>query len=302
MGGFVSGPGGLVSWIMGKPLVIHEQNAVSGLSNNLLSLIARQCLCAFPDAYRGFYARNLFKRTKKNTLCQVTGNPVRKEILALNKLCNKKMTTINKTIKILVIGGSLGAQKINEIVPQVMQKLQTEAVNNKDFYKNYEVRHQCGKGKVEQVKNRILDGFFQQQAETKINYQLEEFINDMADVYQWADLIICRSGALTISEIAVVGVASILIPFPYAVDDHQTENAKYLSKNQAAFLLPENKLTVKSLKQIIEKCNQEKLVDMATKAKELAKPNATIDATEHCLYWLDSDTQKHAIDSNGVIK
>jgi len=303
MGGFVSGPGGLVSWIMGKPLVIHEQNAVSGLSNNLLSIIAQQCLCAFPDAYRGFFTAKLFKRTKENTHCKVTGNPFRKEILALNEHRNKKPNKAIETIKVLIIGGSLGAQKINEIVPQAIQKLQTKAAkNNKEFYKNIEVKHQCGKGKAEQVKSIISGEFFQQQAEIKINYQVEEFISDMAEVYHWADLIICRSGALTISEIAVVGIASVLIPFPYAVDDHQTENAKYLSANQAAFLMPENKLTVTSLTQIIEQCSPEKLDDMAAKAKKLAKPNATIDATKHCLYWLDSDTHKPMVDSNGVIK
>lgn len=281
MGGFVSGPGGLMSWLMRKPLVIHEQNAISGLSNNLLSLIAKQCLCAFPGAYRG-----LFKNS-----CEVTGNPIRKEILAVHK--NTIKYKDKNTINILVIGGSLGAKKINEIVPAAIQSLQCEAViNNEVGYTSYNVRHQCGKGNISQVKKQLSGNFFQQQTNIKINYQLEEFISDMAEVYQWADLIICRCGALTISEIATVGIASILIPFPHAVDDHQTENAGYLTENNAGFLMPESNLSAQSLKQLIKKCTPETLEKMALQAKKLAKPNATIEVTEKCLFWLNTHIKK----------
>ncbi|MFK5891620.1 MAG: undecaprenyldiphospho-muramoylpentapeptide beta-N-acetylglucosaminyltransferase [Pseudomonadota bacterium] len=282
MGGFVTGPGGLVSWLMGKPLVIHEQNAISGLSNNLLSVIARQCLTAFPGAYRGWFKR-------KDTA--VTGNPVRKDILAVNKksLDQQQNRQQKKTLNILVIGGSLGAQKVNEVVPLALQKLQLETDKNKpENYQSYQVRHQCGKGKVEQVKTIIAGNFFDQNSHIKITYQLEEFISDMAEVYKWADLIICRSGALTISEIASVGISSILIPFPYAVDDHQTENAKFLTENQAGFLLPQNKLNAQSLKLLIEQCTVEKLTKMAKKAKQLARPKATIEVTDRCLSWINN--------------
>ena len=280
MGGFVTGPGGLVSWLMRRPLVIHEQNAISGLSNNLLSIIANQCLTAFPGAYRGWF---------KKKAVVVTGNPVRQEILSVNKsTCDKQQ---KDTLKILVIGGSLGAEKINQVVPQAIQKLQIENSNNRlANYKYYQIKHQCGKGKVEQVKKTISGSFFTQHSDIEVTYQLEEFMSNMAQAYQWADLIICRSGALTISEIATVGISSILIPFPYAVDDHQTENAKFLTENQAGFLLAQNNLTAQSLKQLIEQCTVEKLAEMATKAKQLARPNATIDVTKRCLYWLNKTT------------
>ncbi len=280
MGGFVTGPGGLVSWLMRRPLVIHEQNAISGLSNNLLSIIANQCLTAFPGAYRGWF---------KKKAVVVTGNPVRQEILSVNKsTCDKQQ---KDTLKILVIGGSLGAEKINQVVPQAIQKLQIENSNNRlANYKYYQIRHQCGKGKVEQVKKTISESFFTQHSDIEVTYQLEEFMSNMAQAYQWADLIICRSGALTVSEIATVGISSILIPFPYAVDDHQTENAKFLTENQAGFLLAQNNLTAQSLKQLIEQCTVEKLAKMATKAKQLARPNATIDVTKRCLYWLNKTT------------
>ena len=284
MGGFVTGPGGLVSWLTGRPLIIHEQNAISGLSNNLLSIIANQCLTAFPGAYRGWF--------KKKDV-EVTGNPVRKDILALNK--NTFDQQQKDTLKILVIGGSLGAEKINQVVPQAIQKLQLESANNRlANYKYYQVIHQCGKGKVEQVKKTISGNYLTQTSDIEVTYQLEEFLTDMAQAYQWADLVISRSGALTVSEIATVGISSILIPFPYAVDDHQTENAKFLTENQAGFLLAQNNLTAQSLKQVIEQCTVEKLAAMAVKAKQLSRPNATNDVAERCLYWLNKTT----IDNN----
>jgi len=299
MGGFVSGPGGLISWLMGRPLVIHEQNAISGLSNNLLSIIAKQCLCAFPNAFKGFLKGTFFEKIKKNISYKITGNPVRKEILAIAK--DKATNTTKNSMNILVIGGSLGAQKINEMVPKAIQSLQLEKTEQNEGYQiKYKVRHQCGKGKIEQVKNLISGIYFQPQSDIKIDYHLEEFISDMAGAYKWADLIICRSGALTVSEITVVGIASILIPFPYAVDDHQTENAKYITENNAGFLMPEDKLNAESLKQIIKQCDFEKLDEMAMQAKKLAKPNATIDVTEECLSWINKNV--NANEKSEIIK
>jgi UDP-N-acetylglucosamine--N-acetylmuramyl-(pentapeptide) pyrophosphoryl-undecaprenol N-acetylglucosamine transferase len=288
MGGFVTGPGGLVSRIMGKPLVIHEQNAISGMSNNLLSFIATQKLCAFPNAYKGKW---------KHGECLVTGNPVRKDLIKINNIEKKQN---KQAINILVLGGSLGAQIINETVPATIKQIQqqAEAQENKKTYQHYSIKHQCGRGKESQVNELIKEDYFDNKLNIKVDYQVMEFIKDMAQAYQWADLVICRSGALTVSEIACVGKASILIPYLYAVDDHQTENAKYLTEQNAGYLLSQNNLTIESLKEIIGQCTPEKIEDMSNSAKKLAKANATKVVVENCLSWI-TNTDKQEVTANG---
>ena len=257
MGGFVTGPGGLAARLLGKPLVVHEQNAVPGMTNVLLSKIANRILEAFPDTFTS--NRKLF----------LTGNPVRKDI---NQLDNPQHRYLARSgaIRLLVVGGSLGAQALNEVVPQAVALL--EAAQRPSVW------HQSGRNKLGQT----------QQAYAAIDGEVNivEFIDDMDQAYAWADLIICRAGAMTITEICNVGLASILVPYPYAVDDHQTANASYLSQANAAILIQQVELTPQrladELRQLIAG-GREQLLVMANRALELARPEATTQVVQHCL-------------------
>lgn len=197
MGGFVTGPGGVAAFLMGKPLIIHEQNAIAGLTNRLLSKLADHVLQAFPYALK-----------MKNV--KTVGNPIRESI------CNVKSTidmqNFEQPMRLLVVGGSLGAQALNETIPQALAQM--DAANRP------EVRHQCGERHLDDAKTAYK--------EVAVEANVVPFIDDMADAYRWADLVICRAGALTVSELAAAGVPSILVPFPYAVDDHQTANGQFL--------------------------------------------------------------------------
>jgi len=257
MGGFVTGPGGVAARLLAKPLVIHEQNAIPGLTNVLLSKIATRILEAFPNA---------FKASNKT---YHTGNPVRDSIMQLDAPEQRYLERTD-AIRILVVGGSLGAQALNKTVPQALPLLSTE--------QKIEVWHQTGKQKTEETMRAYAD--------TKIPAKVEEFIDDMDSAYKWADLIICRAGAMTISEISAVGIASILIPFPLAVDDHQTANAKYLVEQQAAILIQQKDLTAHKLANELHKlllAGRETLVLMANRAFKLAQENATQTVMQHCL-------------------
>lgn len=259
MGGFVSGPGGLVAWLMRIPLCIHEQNAIAGLTNRILSPLAHTIMAAFPDAFN------------KRPGVRVTGNPVRSEILKARQV--KAKTHADKVddpiMRILVIGGSQGASILNEIIPDSLSLLPEEV--------QFEVRHQTGKNLFIETTERYRT--------LNITAQLEPFINDMGEVYSWADIVICRAGALTISELAVVGVASILVPFPCAVDDHQTANASYLSDHDAAILLPQSRLNKNDLARLLYELYQSRirLHQMAKNARSRAKLDATRQVSELCL-------------------
>jgi UDP-N-acetylglucosamine--N-acetylmuramyl-(pentapeptide) pyrophosphoryl-undecaprenol N-acetylglucosamine transferase len=257
MGGFASGPGGIAAWLMRIPLLIHEQNAIAGLTNRLLAPFAVSVMAAFPGA---------FKESKKLT---ITGNPVRNDIVNLPKPDDRFAKRNLKVLKILILGGSLGAKKINEVIPDTLFNLADEH--------HFEVKHQCGERHIDATKD-IYKGH-------NINVELMPFINNMAEAYAWADIVICRAGALTIAELAATGIASILIPFPYAVDDHQTENAKYLSDESAAILIQETQLNIEKLKVLLLKlCHApEQLMQMAVKARLLAKPQATDDVAKLCM-------------------
>jgi len=243
MGGFVSGPGGIAAWLARIPLLIHEQNAISGLTNRWLARLARQVMQAFPhtfpDSYHAIH----------------TGNPLRANIMAVRDQPKNLMS--NNTLHILVVGGSLGAQALNEIVPPALQQVQAKI----------EVIHQTGRTQLAITQQAYATASF--------SAKVTEFIEDMAAAYSWADLVICRAGALTISELAQAGVASILIPFPHAVDDHQTHNARFLSDNQAAILLPQPELSVEKLSSLINELgNPEKLAAMSHAARQAATPHA----------------------------
>lgn len=257
MGGFVTGPGGLAARLLGKPLVVHEQNAIPGMTNVLLSKIANRILQAFPNTFR------------INSKLFLTGNPVRKDINQLEKPQHRYLAH-SGPIRILVVGGSLGAQALNEVVPQAIALL--------EISQRPSIWHQSGKNKLVQTQQAYaaLDG----------DIQIVEFIEDMDQAYTWADLIICRAGAMTITEICNVGLASILVPYPYAVDDHQSANARYLSQANAAILIQQIELTPQrladELKQLIAG-GREQLLVMANRALDLARPQATAQVVQHCL-------------------
>lgn len=255
MGGFVAGPGGLVASLMGKPLLIHEQNAIPGLTNKLLLRFCKHVLEGFPGTFSG------------NEKAIGVGNPVRKDITALEHPV-KRLGDRWGRVNILIFGGSLGAQALNEVVPMALGEIPLD--------KRPVVRHQAGKNKDEATISLY--------EKMNVEADVTPFIEDMAEAYAWADLVICRSGALTVAELAAAGVASILVPYPYAVDDHQTANAKYLSDAGAALLMPQDELTQATLSSLLEELcsNRDRLIEMSITARDLAKPHATDDVAALC--------------------
>lgn len=254
MGGYPAFPGGIMASLLNKPLLIHEQNSVPGLANKILAKFADKILLGFPNAIRN----------EKKII--FSGNPVRKEISQLD-IPDKRYAERSGKLKLLIIGGSLGAQALNTIVPKMLKLIP-------DHMRPL-VTHQAGRKHLETLKKNY--------AEAGVEGELLVFIENIAVQYADCDLVICRAGALTIAELTVVGIASILVPFPYAVDDHQTSNAKFLSDKDAAVLLPQNELTPQGLAQLLMEFTREKLLGMAMKARELARPDATRLVAEACM-------------------
>lgn len=255
MGGFVAGPGCLMAAILGKPVLIHEQNAVAGLTNKLLAKVAKQVLEAFPNTFA----------THKKVLA--VGNPVRQAITTL-PTPNERFQLRPAQLSLLVVGGSLGALALNENVPKALALLDENLRLN--------VLHQSGA--------KTLDVAQKMYAEQGIQAEVVSYIEDMASAYAKADLVICRAGAMTISELAAVGVGSILVPYPYAVDDHQTANAAYLADQKAAILMPQPSLTPEHLADTLRSLLQDRttLLAMAEQARGLAKPHATTEVANKC--------------------
>jgi UDP-N-acetylglucosamine--N-acetylmuramyl-(pentapeptide) pyrophosphoryl-undecaprenol N-acetylglucosamine transferase len=251
MGGFAAFPGGLMAKLLGKPLVIHEQNSIAGLTNKTLSLFANQVLAAFPSAF--------------GERAQLVGNPVRYEITQLVSPQQRYNARTGK-LKLLVVGGSLGAQALNEVLPKALAALPENT---------FEIVHQAGEKHIAALQANYQTASVA--AETKA------FIHNMADMYAWADVVICRAGALTVAELACVGVASVLVPFPHAVDDHQTYNAKYLSDAGAAKLIQQSEFSVAKATEILRGLTREICLGMAIKAKQLAKPEATATVAKICM-------------------
>jgi UDP-N-acetylglucosamine--N-acetylmuramyl-(pentapeptide) pyrophosphoryl-undecaprenol N-acetylglucosamine transferase len=218
LGGFVTGPGGVAAWLTRHPLVIHEQNAIAGFTNRVLAHLARQVLEAFP----GSFGRDVHAK--------VIGNPVRRDISALPPPSVRFAGRVGP-VRILVIGGSQGAARLNAVVPFALKRLSA--------WLAFDVRHQSGE--------RWIDAGRASYAQAGVRADVRPFIEDMSEAYGWADLVICRAGALTVSELAAVGVAAILVPFPGAVDDHQAYNAQYLVREGAAVLIPDRELTEERL-------------------------------------------------------
>jgi UDP-N-acetylglucosamine--N-acetylmuramyl-(pentapeptide) pyrophosphoryl-undecaprenol N-acetylglucosamine transferase len=257
LGGFVAGPGGVAAWLLRKPLLIHEQNAVAGFTNRCLARLARRVLCAFPGSFA------------PPVVAEVVGNPVRREIAELAPPM-LRFAARHGPIRVLVLGGSQGAARLNAIVPYALARAAA-------LPQAFEVRHQSGE--------RWLEAARRHYAEAAVSARLQPFIEDMAEAYGWADLVICRAGALTISELAAAGLGAVLVPFPAATDDHQTRNAHVLVAEGAALMLPERELTAESLsEQLAALCSgRGKLLAMAERARALARPRAAQDLAEACV-------------------
>lgn len=249
MGGYISFPGGMMAALTGVPLVLHEQNSVAGLANKVLAGVADRIVTGFPEVF------------KKGSW---VGNPVRPEIARI-AAPHERLAERTGALHVLVIGGSLGAQALNEMVPKGMALL-----GESD---QPQIVHQAGEKHIEALKANY--------AAVGVQAHCVSFIEDMAGAYEWADLVICRAGALTIAELAAAGVASILVPFPHAVDDHQTGNAKFLVHAGGAFLLPQDELTPEAIA-LIRNYSRGQLLEMSEKARSLAKPAATEEVATIC--------------------
>ncbi|MEW6446104.1 MAG: undecaprenyldiphospho-muramoylpentapeptide beta-N-acetylglucosaminyltransferase [Pseudomonadota bacterium] len=261
-GGFVAGPGGLAARMRGVPLVIHEQNAVAGLTNRVLARLANKVLAGYAGAFDGAY--------------EVIGNPVRPDIAVLPPP-ELRMAGRRGPLRLLVVGGSLGAQALNETVPRALALLAGD--------ERPEVWHQAG-GKMIDTARAI---YAQEGVEPGEKIRVEPFIDDMASAYAWADLVLCRSGALTVAELAAAGIGSILVPFPHAVDDHQTRNAAVLAETGAAELIQQTELTAGLLAERLRVlgADRARVLDMARRARAQARPDAAARVLEQCAPWLE---------------
>ncbi|MET4693704.1 undecaprenyldiphospho-muramoylpentapeptide beta-N-acetylglucosaminyltransferase [Endozoicomonas lisbonensis] len=276
MGGYVTGPGGLAARLLGVPLVIHEQNAIAGLTNKVLARISSRVLEAFPGTFQkaGMSSGKVFH----------TGNPVRNDIQsAVQKLEQRG----EAPVRLLVVGGSRGAQVFNQTVPAALSSLKESLKESlkkspQDATEQpLQVWHQTGKGNLDATRQLYHDH--------GVDGRVEEFIDDMAEAYDWADLILCRSGALTVSELAVAGRPSILVPYPWAVDDHQTANGHYLVEQSAALMIQQNEFNQGSLARMLQELieNRSRLEQMGAAARSIALPESTRQVAEHCLEVAD---------------
>ncbi|MDX1433157.1 MAG: undecaprenyldiphospho-muramoylpentapeptide beta-N-acetylglucosaminyltransferase [Gammaproteobacteria bacterium] len=256
MGGYATGPGGVAARLLGKPLVIHEQNAVPGLTNRLLARIATRVLEAFPGSFPA------------PCRARLTGNPVREEVIRVAEP-EQRLAGRSGALRLLVLGGSQGARVLNVIVPNAIAGLADASI--------VEVRHQTGDAHLEETRARYRDA--------GIDAEPVAFIDDVAEAYAWADLVVCRAGALTVSELAAAGVASVLVPFPYAVDDHQTRNGRHLADAHAALLIDEKDLDAQRLGTLLAEFHEarDRLLAMARAARRLGMPRATRDVCDCCM-------------------
>ena len=259
LGGFVTGPGGLAAWLCRRPLLIHEQNAVAGFTNRCLAPLAREVLTAFPAAFAG------------SSKVRLIGNPVRADIASLPEPA-MRFAGREGPVRLLVVGGSLGAQRLNQVMPQALARLRTEG-----GALSLVVRHQTGE--------KHLDVTRAAYAYSGATADISAFIGDMAEALAWADLVVCRAGALTIAELAAAGVGAVLVPYPHAVDDHQTHNAQFLVEAGAARCVADSALTAELLVSLLrELCAQRAmLLQMAQAARSLARPDATQQLYEACV-------------------
>ncbi|MEG3114061.1 undecaprenyldiphospho-muramoylpentapeptide beta-N-acetylglucosaminyltransferase [Salinicola sp. 4072] len=255
LGGFASGPGGLAARLAGKPLVVHEQNAIAGLTNRSLARLATKVYAAFPGAFPGGKA-------------EVVGNPVRADIAALGEHPRTANQMNDRALRLLVLGGSLGAQSLNQKLPVALSAL--------DASSRPQVRHQAGRDKDEVTR----EGYRSAGVEAEVS----AFIDDMAAAYDWADIIVCRAGALTIAELSAAAKPSLLVPFPHAVDDHQTHNARHLVEAGGAQLIQQVELTPERLQAALESLLQpDVLARMASQARRVAHLDAVERLVDGCM-------------------
>lgn len=250
MGGYISFPGGMMAALTGRPLVLHEQNSIAGLANRVLAKVADCVLTGFPEAL---------------PKSRWVGNPVRKEITQIAPP-EKRFSKREGPLSLLVVGGSRGALALNDVVPKALARMPEQS--------RPRVTHQSGQ--------RSLDALRAAYAEAGVEGELLEFIDDMQERYATADLVLCRSGAITVAELATAGVASLLVPFPHAVDDHQTHNARFLSERAAGVLLPQSECSAEKLADLLLELDRAQLAEMANKARELARPDAAVSVADAC--------------------
>jgi UDP-N-acetylglucosamine--N-acetylmuramyl-(pentapeptide) pyrophosphoryl-undecaprenol N-acetylglucosamine transferase len=249
LGGYVAFPGGMMASLLNRPLALHEQNAIAGLANRVLAQVSDKVMVAFPDALRG---------------AEWTGNPVRAEIAAI-AAPEERFRARQGRLRLLVVGGSLGAQALNEALPKALALM-----NEKP-----QVVHQAGEKHLETLRANY--------AAAGVHGELLAFIDDMARRYAEADLVICRAGAVTIAELSAGGMASVLVPFPHAVDDHQTANARFLADRGAAILIQQRDLSPQRLAGLIGSLDRPKLLQMAQKARAAGKPDAARVVAQRCM-------------------
>lgn len=250
LGGYISFPGGMMAALTGRPLVLHEQNSVAGLANKVLAGVADRVLAGFPDAL---------------SKAAWVGNPVRAEIAAVEPP-EVRFAGREGVLRILVVGGSLGAAALNSIVPQALARIPAA--------ERPRVTHQAGRNQFEALQTAYRGA--------GVDGELVDFIEDMDARYAAADLVICRAGAITVAELAAAGVASLLVPFPHAVDDHQSGNARFLAERGAAMLLPQHELDAERLAGILRGLDRGRLLDMAVRARALSKPEAAAAVADTC--------------------
>lgn len=258
-GGYVAAPGGIAAWTKGIPLLVHEQNRIPGLTNRLLARFSQKILQGFPGTFpQGMHPEDC-------------GNPVRSEVAAIAGP-NIRLGGRSGPVRLLVTGGSQGAQVLNQVVPAALALLPANI--------QIEIRHQAGARR----QHEALEAY----ATAGVVAQVQPFIDDMAEAYAWADLVICRSGALTIAELAAAGLASVLVPYAYATDDHQTRNAQYLSSVGAAIILPQVSLDAPVLAAALTPLISDRsvLLSMAISARNLALPDAAEKVVEACAEWV----------------
>jgi UDP-N-acetylglucosamine--N-acetylmuramyl-(pentapeptide) pyrophosphoryl-undecaprenol N-acetylglucosamine transferase len=256
-GGFVAGPGGVAAWLTRRPLIIHEQNAVAGMTNRMLARLARRVLEAFPKSF------------PPGTHAEQVGNPVRREIAALAPP-EQRFADRQGPMRLLVIGGSQGAMKLNATVPAALASLEAEA--------RPLVIHQAGERHLALVRETY--------EKHGVQADIRAFITDMAEAYGWADVVVCRSGAMTVSELAAAGLPAIFVPFAAAVDDHQTMNAQFLVEAGAGVLIAERDLTPERLAQELKKLwsgGREQLKAMAMRARAVAITDADVRLADACV-------------------
>lgn len=256
MGGYVAGPGGLAAWLLRLPLLVHEQNRVPGVTNRVLARLARRVLVGFADAFPAA------------TAAEWVGNPVREEIAVL-PAPSQRLAGRSGRARLLVLGGSQGARMLNRVLPVALARLPAD--------RRPEVLHQCGARDLDAARKAYLDA--------GVEARVEPFIEDMAEAYGWADLAVCRAGALTLAELAAAGLGAVLVPYPYAVDDHQTHNAQALCEAGAAELIQERDLDVEDFADRLRVLcgDRARLLSMATAARSLARADAAERIADRCL-------------------